>query len=183
MPGVGLADRRQDFGAVGRDRDRMLEVGRQAVVDGDHRPAVSQQGDVLAPGVDHRFDRQHHAGLEQRPLAGDAEVWHLGILVHVPPDAVPDEAFDNGKSGALHVLLDGGADVANPVSDLRLADSCWASTEILPMPTVRPASAQKPRWMRPASRLSRSPSRSLRFVGMPCTTWSLTEVQMAFWYP
>jgi len=114
--------------------------------------------------------------------------------VHVPPDAVPDEAFDNGKSGALHVLLDGGADVANPVSDLRLADSdlqrllvasnnCWASTEILPMPTVRPASAQKPRWMRPASRLSRSPSRSLRFVGMPCTTWSLTEVQMAFWYP
>jgi hypothetical protein len=38
------------------------------------------------------------------------------------------------------------------------------------MATVKPASAQNPRWIRPASRLKRSPSRNLRLVGIPCTT-------------
>ena len=58
---------------------------------GEDRPAVAADAHGGAPGGGHRLDREHHALLQQRALAGLAVVGHLRILVHAAPDAVSDE--------------------------------------------------------------------------------------------
>ena len=51
-----------------------------------------------AAGGHHRLDREHHALLEPRALAGLAVVRHLRILVHAAPDAVADERAHDRKA-------------------------------------------------------------------------------------
>src|SRR5271163_1143156 len=73
---------------VGGDGDGEFEVRGQRAVLGEDGPAVAGHADPRTPGRGHRLDRQHHALLEQRPLAGLAEVGHLRVLMHVAPHAV-----------------------------------------------------------------------------------------------
>src|SRR6059058_4913311 len=56
--------RRQDARPLGRDRDRVLEMGRQRRVGGRDRPVVVVDVDVRPPGGDHRLDRERHAVLQ-----------------------------------------------------------------------------------------------------------------------
>ena len=87
-------------------------MGADAAVEGNGRPAVGQDLHLWRSSVDHRFDSQHHSGLESRTLAAGAEVGYLGILVHGSADAVADELLDDAETLGLAHLLDGGGYVA-----------------------------------------------------------------------
>src|SRR5688572_33403361 len=73
--------RREDPRAVGRDRDRVLEVGGHRAVLRANRPAVVHHEDVRLTGRDHRLDRDRHALGQARAAAGLAEVRDVRILV------------------------------------------------------------------------------------------------------
>src|SRR5688500_2217851 len=68
-----LVPGREDAGPDLGDGDRELEVGRQRVVLRVDGPVVVAHPHLGATGVDHRLDRQHHAGLEQGAAARLAE--------------------------------------------------------------------------------------------------------------
>ena len=48
----------------GGDEHRVLPLRGQRMVGGDDRPAVGERADAGAAGVDHRLDREDHAGLQ-----------------------------------------------------------------------------------------------------------------------
>src|SRR6476646_3017624 len=97
--------------AVRRHEDRVLPLRRQRMVGSDDRPAVGEAADAGTAGVDHRLDRERHAGLQLEPRAGAAVVQHLRLLVELPADAVAAELADDRKAMALRVALDRVADV------------------------------------------------------------------------
>src|SRR5262245_45841364 len=89
----------------------------------DHRPAVGQQPDLAPAGVDHRLDRESHAGLERQAGVGLSVVQYLRVFVKTPPDAVaailPHDAVVVGLDKALDGVTDGaqayaGAHGADP---------------------------------------------------------------------
>ena len=49
----------KDFVAGGSDQHGVFPLGGNAVILGDHGPAVGQQFDVALAGVDHRFNGDH----------------------------------------------------------------------------------------------------------------------------
>src|SRR5690348_10871217 len=53
---------------VGRDRDRVLELGRERLVLGHGGPAIGENLHLVAPGIDHRLDREEHAFAQRRAL-------------------------------------------------------------------------------------------------------------------
>ncbi len=101
----------------------MLEVGREGLVDGRNRPFVGVHVDVGLAGRDHRFDRESHALLQQRPAARRAVIRDLRVLVVRPPDTVSDEAPHDGEARSLDDDLDGVRDVGEMVADAGLLDA------------------------------------------------------------
>src|SRR5690606_31776867 len=85
---------REDFASVAGDEDRVLELRRELPVRRPHRPAVTEDDDLGRAEVDHRLDREAHAGLEPDPPAG-SDVRDVRILVHPAPDAVASEVPDD----------------------------------------------------------------------------------------
>lgn len=51
----------EDFAAIGRHADLMLELGRQGAVTGDSCPAIIKDLHVRTANVQHRLDREDHA--------------------------------------------------------------------------------------------------------------------------
>src|SRR5439155_14112468 len=64
----------ENFWAVFGDGDGVLEVRREALVGGDHRPTVGQETGPPVAHVDHRLDRHDQAGSDQRAPPGFAVV-------------------------------------------------------------------------------------------------------------
>ena len=93
-----------------------------AAVRGDHRPAVVQSSVSGPLRVDHRLDREDHAGLERRPGGARPVVRHLGRLVHRRADRVADVLADDGEPGRLGHELDGAADLVEAVALAQLVD-------------------------------------------------------------
>ena len=60
----------------------------------------------MGAGVYHRFDGEHKPRLQAEAPPGGAEVRHRRVLVHGPPDPVPDEVPDDRVAVLLHVALD-----------------------------------------------------------------------------
>ena len=116
-----------------------------------------------SPGGHHRLDRDHHALLEQRALAGLAVVGHLRILVHAAPDPVPDERAHDRQPRRLGHSLDRARDVAHAIARAALRDAgvqrlLGGAQQVLglrrpPRPTgnVRAASATQPSSVTPTS--------------------------------
>ena len=166
-------------GAVAGDRDRELEVGGQRAVLGVDRPVVVAHPHGVAAGRDHRLDGQDHALLEQRALAGLAEVGDLRVLVHVAADAVADERAHDREAVGLDLLLDGVGDVAEAVAGPALLDGGEQRAlgrreqlgrrpgEIGPTGKVRAASATQPSSTTPTSMERMSPARELVGPGDP----------------
>src|SRR3989442_15719840 len=77
------------------DGHRMLEVGRQRAVLGDHGPLVVECPDPGPPNIDHRLDRDGHPGDEPGPPLRLAVVRGLGLPGKARADAVPHELPDN----------------------------------------------------------------------------------------
>src|SRR5439155_285023 len=92
---------------------------------GHHGPLVAERASLRAADVHHRLDRDAEAladrriGLSpRRPI-----VRHLRLFVHGPPDPMADVVVDDAEALPADVLLDGGADVANPRADPRAGDA------------------------------------------------------------
>ena len=173
-----------------RDGHGVLEVRGKAPVLGDRGPAVLERPDPGQAGVHHRLDGQHQAGPQPGAGAGLAEVGHLGRLVELAPDAVPDELPDHreprrlGAAPARRPRCPRPGPPAGPRRPRRRAPPGWPPPAArppgspCPTRTVSAASPWNPPRMAPKSSPTRSPSRRTRLSeGMPWTTSSFTEMQ------
>src|SRR5205823_1314338 len=92
---------RQHFRAVLGEGDGVLEVGREAPVGGDDRPAVVEQERSGGADVDHGLHREHVPHLELDALPRGSVVRDLGLLVHGRADPVADVLPDDRVPGGL----------------------------------------------------------------------------------
>src|SRR6478609_7299651 len=74
--------------ALGRDRERVLEVRGPAAVRGHDGPLVLEQVGLLGAHRDHRLDREREARHQARTPARPTVVGHVGRLVHLRADAM-----------------------------------------------------------------------------------------------
>src|SRR6266478_5722632 len=102
----------QDLESRTRDQDGVLPLRRQAMILGDDGPAVGELADRGLAGVDHRFDREGHPGLEARAGSGAPIVQHLRLFVEFTPDSMAAELAHHAVPMAFGMLLDRRADVA-----------------------------------------------------------------------
>ena len=86
-------------------RDRVLPLGRQAVIPGDDRPVVGQQPGFVVSGIDHRFDGEGHTGFEYQAGSRPAVVQDLGLLVEHPSDPVAAILPHHRETVGFGVLL------------------------------------------------------------------------------
>src|SRR5690606_29559287 len=105
--GPPLVQLGQNLHAIRGERDGMLEMGRPTPVGGDHRPPVLQHPDLMGPRVHHGLDGQGQSRPHPHAPPRGPKVGNLGVLMHVPSNAMADELPHHGKSGRLHMLLDG----------------------------------------------------------------------------
>src|SRR6267143_5623740 len=103
--------KRQDLEAGLGDQHGVLPLCRQAMVLGDDGPTVGELADRGLAGVDHRFDREGHPGLEARAGSGAPIVQHLRLFVEFTPDSMAAELAHHAVPVAFGMLLDCRADV------------------------------------------------------------------------
>src|SRR5262249_27304775 len=101
----------QDIGAVGSDGNGVLEVGRQPSIAGGRRPAILLHVHFRTSRIDHGLDRQHQPLGEPDSARPGTVVRHLGGLVELAADPVPDELAYQAEARALRHVLDGAGDV------------------------------------------------------------------------
>src|ERR1700742_2431460 len=65
----------EDFEAILRDADAVLELRRHRAIARDRRPAVVQHLHRIAPEIDHRLDGEEHSRLQTDALTG-APIMH-----------------------------------------------------------------------------------------------------------
>src|SRR5690606_4925139 len=120
--GHGIGDRKNLVTRIGY-KNAVLPLGRQAMVAGDHRPAVGQGADILASGIDHGLDGEDHSGLEFLARAGPAIVQNLRVLVELAADSVAAIFAHDRKTLLFGVFLDGVPDVAQRGAGAHLLDA------------------------------------------------------------
>src|SRR5260370_16856861 len=76
---------REDLVAGRGHPDRVLELRRQRTILGDRGPPVAENFDLVAPGVDHRLDREEHAFAQPPPLLRGAVMQDRGGVGKTPP--------------------------------------------------------------------------------------------------
>ena len=135
---------------VVRDEHRVLPLRGQRVILRHDGPAVREQLHVALAGVDHRLDREGHAGHELDAGAGPAVVQHLRILVEDPADAVAAVLAHDREALLLDEALDRVADVAE-------AAPGWTAR----MPRHI---ASKHTRVRRSARIDGSPTKNMRLV-------------------
>src|SRR5579872_568265 len=101
----------QHIEAFLRHRYGMLEMRRKPSVGGDHRPLVRLRANLPRTGVDHRLDREHHAGFEDGSIACATVIRHRRVFVQVRADTVAHERADDRKTFRLDIALHRVADV------------------------------------------------------------------------
>src|SRR6476659_4352801 len=68
--GSGVLGESEDLVAVVGDDDGVLELGRAPAVTGDDGPAVLPHLPLVGAEVEHRFDGERHAGLDDGVVVG-----------------------------------------------------------------------------------------------------------------
>ena len=178
-----------------RDQDRVLPLRRERVILGDHGPAVGQQPHVALAGVDHRLDRERHAGREL-----DARC--RGCRNAAPAD--PRGRCGRCRGRSIRARPRSRCPrrsvwIAWPMSPSRapgrttrmprhMASYVRSSEALhgqraLPTQNIRLVSPWKPSLMTVTSTLTMSPCLRRRSLGMPWQTTWFTEVQMDFGKP
>src|SRR5919108_5433547 len=101
---------REYLDSVARDEDRVFELRGEASVDGDRRPIVVEDLNLVRADVDHRFDGERHSCAKALTFATFAVVRNLRFVVEFSSDAVPDEIFDDRATVSFGEILNGGTD-------------------------------------------------------------------------
>src|SRR6185295_5569980 len=101
----------------------MFPLRRKGMVLGDHGPAIGKQAHVPAPGVDHRLDRECHAGLQFEARVGLSVVQDLRVLVVDPPDTMPAVLAHYRKVARLGKDLNGVPDITQVCARAYLLDA------------------------------------------------------------
>src|SRR6266849_70283 len=113
----------QDLEARTGDQHGVLPLRREAMVLGDDGPAVGQFADRRLAGVDHRFDREGHSGLEARAGSRASVVQNLRFFVEFSPDSMAAEFAHDAVAVAFGMLLDRRAVVTEKSPGAHLADA------------------------------------------------------------
>ena len=124
-------------------------------------------------------------GRSRHPGTRSAIIRHLWSFVHFLSNAVTGVFTDDLEALALHKLLDRRRNITRLVASAHLCDASIKRLlghlkkfagfgEISPTPAVKAESPTYPSTTVPQSIETISPSLSLRFPGMPCTSSSLT---------
>src|SRR3989454_11552530 len=88
-----------------------------------HRPLVIERADRRSALIDHRLDRDRHAGHEPWTALGFAVVRDLWLLVKRRADAVPYKLPHDRIPGSFRHFLHGVPDVADVITGPRLRDA------------------------------------------------------------
>src|SRR3989338_4892815 len=119
----------QYFKAGVGDEDGVFVLRRQAVVLGDHRPAVAEVLGGRLAGVDHRLDGEGHAGFQFYSGFRAAVMQYLRLFMETLADAVSAELAHHAVAERFDEALDGMADITQIYARLDHAD---AAPERLP---------------------------------------------------
>ncbi len=90
----------------------MLELSRKRAVPRHGGPAVGQDLHVRAAEIDHRLDREEHAGAQHDAFAGPAHVDDVRLVVEQPAEAMAAEVAHDAHVLGFDKGLDRGPDVA-----------------------------------------------------------------------
>src|SRR5258706_5614307 len=112
---------RENQRAVRGDRDGVLEMRRRTAIGGFRYPLIPH-ANFVAPGIDHRFDRDDHAFLQPRAASRFAVVREVRLVMHLGADAVPHELPYDRKPVLLDQTLHRVANVAEAVAGAHLVD-------------------------------------------------------------
>ena len=82
------------------------------MVGGDHTPAITQHADFFTAGVDHRLDRENHAGLHRHAGIGFAVMQNLWLFMKFFTDAVAAKFTHHAKALFLSKRLNRVANFA-----------------------------------------------------------------------
>src|SRR5262249_32349525 len=86
--------------------DRVFELRRERAVLGDRGPAVAENFDLVAAGVDHWFDREEHSLAQLYAFIGMTVMQDGRGIVKDAPDAVTAEIAHDRIPMTLGVALD-----------------------------------------------------------------------------
>src|SRR5207342_1075951 len=120
--GVALRQR-EDLDAGCGHADRVLELRRQRAVARHRGPAVGQDFHMRLAEIDHRLDREEHAGLQHHALAGAADMDDVRFVVEHAPEAMAAEIAHHAHALRFDETLDGVADVAGGGAGLHRGDA------------------------------------------------------------
>src|SRR3954449_3491821 len=89
----------------------MLELRRERAVARHGGPAVGQNFDVRLAEIDHRFDREEHAGFQRHAFAGAADMDDVRLVVEESAQPVATEVANYAHALRLDKALDRVADI------------------------------------------------------------------------
>ena len=114
-----IARVRKQLGLSIRNQDGVFVMGAKAAIGSHDRPAVAQRFDMIVASCNHRLNGDRHTATKPHAMSRDAVVGHLGILVHLPSDAMTTERAYRGESAVFDVLLNCMADITDSVAFAR----------------------------------------------------------------
>ena len=114
---------REDLRATICGEHGVFEMSGGLTVGGDVGPTIAQGLGLETAEVDHRFDRERHAGLDFFTGAAPTKVGDLWGFMHRGSDAVADHIANDAEAVAFAVGLNRMRDVADTIADLRLTDA------------------------------------------------------------
>ena len=128
---------RQNFVSGFSDENRMFPLGGKASVFGYGGPAVRKDAKFFPSGVDHRFDREDHAGLHDSTGAELAVMADLRILVEADTYPVPAEFTHDAAALRLDKMLNCMISMPFHMESKVTLMRCLAATEIWPTEYIR----------------------------------------------
>ena len=99
-------------GSILRNQDRVFKMGRRRAVGRAHRPAVLEQANIRPAHVDHRLNRQRHAGFQFRTASAPAVIGNLRFFVQFAPNPVANKLAHDREMILRRLIFDLRANVA-----------------------------------------------------------------------
>lgn len=100
--------------------DAMFKLGRKAPVAGHRRPAILQHFARCLADVDHRFDRENHAGAQFGAGSGTSDMDDFGGVVKKLAEAMAAKVADYAVAMLFRMSLYRMADIAHMIAGLGL---------------------------------------------------------------